>query len=537
MNFDAIVFDLLLILLVGLVAGLLARRLRIPVVVGYLIGGCLLGPGGFGVVGQQDHEIEGLAEVGVFFLLFSIGLEITPGELVRLGRKLLIGGSVQMVLVAVPVGLLLAVAGLAPRAAALIALAVSFSSTVLVFQALSEQGRTTNPVGRRVIGILLFQDAALVPLLLAVPLLVGSSSAGILVDLTSLVAQSLAFGAGIAILGLSVPRFLMPAVCRDRSAASVVLFSLLILGGVTEAAHWLGLPPVVGAFFAGLILSGSRWTAQIEAVVLPFREAFAVVFFASLGLLLQPAAVLESPLLVAGGFAMCVGIKAVAGAVALRATDVPWGISMRMGMGLAHIGEFAFVLVLSGHAAGVISADQYGAMIAIGLLTLIITPPLFRSGVASIPDEIEPDVEEPHWRRVDPSNVDEAVVIGAGPVGQRVASTLEMQGIDVCVVDISPVNLQIFAQAGLRTVAGDAGRPAILRAAGVQYADLAVVCVPDDSVAVSIVRRIRSINQRCRIIVRCRYQANAEGLEKLGASHVVSEEVRVSQALVQLLGG
>ncbi len=150
-----------------------------------------------------------------------------------------------------------------------IALAVSFSSTVLVFQALAEQGRTSSAVGRRVIGILLFQDAALVPLLLAVPLLLGSSSNGLFSTWRNLVGRSLAFGGGIAVLGYLVPRVLMPVVCRDRSTTSVVLFSLVVLGGVTRGAHMLGLPPVVGAFFAGLVLSGGRWTAQIEAVVLP----------------------------------------------------------------------------------------------------------------------------------------------------------------------------------------------------------------------------------------------------------------------------
>lgn len=533
---EAVVFDLLVILMIGLVAGVTAQRLRFPVVVGYLLGGCLIGPGALGIVGREHHQLEWLAEIGVFFLLFSIGLEITAAELARLGRKLVIGGALQMTVAALPIGILLMSVGLPPRAAWLIALAISFSSTVLVFQALSEQGRTTNPVGRRVIGILLFQDAALVPLLLAVPLLVGSSASGLVADIAWLIVRSLAFGGGVAVLAIVVPQHLLPAVCRDRSTASVVLFSLVLLGGVTHLAYWLGLPPVVGAFFAGLVLSGSRWTPQIEAVVLPFREAFAVVFFASLGLLLRPSVLWQEPYVVAGAFAVCVAVKIAAGAVALRATGVPWMVSLRMGVGLAHVGEFAFVLALAGLTAGVLDAKQYDVMIAVGLLTLIVTPPLFRSGVASIPEEVEP-ADPTDLPRGEVAGVGEAIVIGVGPVGQRVASTLEMQGIDVCVVDISPVNLHVFAQAGFRTVAGDASRRSILHTAGAERAGLAVVCVPDDAVAMAVVRRIRSMNSDCRIIVRCRYQANAAALEKLGAEHVVSEEVRVSQALVSILGG
>jgi CPA2 family monovalent cation:H+ antiporter-2 len=324
----------------------------------------------------------------------------------------------------------------------------------------------------------------------------------------------------------------MPAVCSDRSTASVVLFSLVVLGGVTSAAHQLGLPPVVGAFFAGLVLSGSRWTARIEAVVLPFREAFAAIFFASLGLLLQPAILWEMPLVVLGGFVLCFAIKMGAAALALRATDVSWAVSVRMGAGLAHIGEFAFVLALTGLVAGVIDASQYALMIAIGLATLVLTPPLFRLGVSAIPPL--PD-DEPAASQVDPAP-DEAVVIGIGPVGQRLASTLEMRGVDVCVVDLSPVNLHAFAQVGFRTVAGDAGRPAILRAAGVAHAGLVIVCVPNDEAALEIVRRVRIINHSGRLIVRCRYESNAERLRKLGADEVISEEVRTVQALLSLLG-
>ncbi len=531
MHLDFVISDLLLILSIGLVAGVVSRRMKFPAVVGYLVGGCMLGPGGFGVVEQRHHEIEALGELGVFFLLFSIGLEITPGELLRLGRKLVVGGSVQMLSTAVPLGGLLLYMGLGPRAASLIALAVSFSSTVLVFQALAEQGRTSDSVGRRVIGILLFQDAALVPLLLAVPLLLGSSSGGLLWDVGSLLVRSIAFGGGIAALSYLVPRLLMPMVCRDRSTTSVVLFSLVVLGGVTRAAHVLGLPPVVGAFFAGLVLSGSRWTSQIEAVVLPFREAFAAIFFCSLGLLLPASILTDAPMRLAGLLAACLGIKTFAGALALWSTGVPVGLSLRLGAGLAHIGEFAFVLALSGLSAGLVTPEQYGFMIAIGLMTLVLAPPLLRSGMAAIGQGEDDGADEAFHA----DDVEEAVVIGAGPVGQRVCSTLEMRGVDVCMVDISPVNLQQFAQLGFRTVAGDASRPQILEAAGVRSAGLTIVCVPDDEAAKGIVKGLRALNRECQVLVRCRYQGNCEPLRQLGADHVVSEEARIAQSLVDAL--
>ncbi len=532
MELDVIIYDLLLILLVGLVAGVLSQRLRFPVVVGYLVGGCLLGPGGFAAVGLRHHEIEVLGELGVFFLLFSIGLEISPAELMRLGRRLFVGGTVQMSLVAVPVASVLIAGGVAPRPAVLLALALSFSSTVLVFQALSEQSRSTDHIGRRLIGILLFQDAVLVPLLLAVPLLVGGSQSSLAVDLVLLLGRSAAFGGLVFALDYVVPRYVLPVVCRDRSTASLVLSSLVILGGVTRVAHLLGLPPVVGAFFAGLVLGGNRWTAQIDAVVLPFREAFAAVFFTSLGLLLQPGALWQAPLSLALLFASCVIVKWLAAVVALRWTGLSWALSMRTGAGLAHVGEFAFVVGLAGLDAGLITPQQYGALIAVGLLTLVVTPPALRRGLSAVPGDAAagdaPGVER------DRQTAD-AVVIGAGPVGRRVASTLEMGGVDVCVVDASPVNLHAFAQAGFRTVAGDAVRPHILAAAGVRSAGLVVVCIPEDDAAKAIVREVRQANETCRVLVRCRYQGSAEELQRLGSDEIVSEEVLVSRTLVQML--
>ena len=166
-----------------------------------------------------------------------------------------------------------------------------------------------------------------------------------------------------------------------------------------------------------------------------------------------------------------------------------------------------------------------------GLVTLMFATPLFRSGLATV----APEAEEPEDDRTIAADIGEAVVVGAGPVGQRVASTLEMRGVDVCVVDMSPVNLHSFAQVGFRTVAGDASRAAILAAAGAERAGLAVICVPDDGAAEAIVRQIRAVNRSCRLIVRCRYQRNAEELRKIGADEVVSEEVRISQSLVELL--
>jgi CPA2 family monovalent cation:H+ antiporter-2 len=472
----------------------------------------------------------------VFLLLFSVGLEFSLADLARLGWRLPIGGSLQMLLVALPVAGWLTAAGLGIRAAILVGLAVSFSSTVLVFQSLAEWGKSGTPHGRRAIGILLFQDAALIPILLLIPMITGDAdSAPGLGAYFRLGLTSVAFVAGVIVLRELLPRWVMPLLLIDRSVAPAVLFTCVVLGGMTFAAYRAGLPPVVGAFAAGLILSGNRWTAQVDALALPFRETFATVFFVSLGLLLDPAVLWREWRTVGAAVVAVLALKAVAGIIALRGTGLAWRSSLGMGFGLAPVGEFAFILLLAGHQANLLSGRSYEILMAVGLLTLMMTPVLLRKGLEMI-HESASDSGEPRGALAEwDEAIAEAVVIGAGPVGRRVASELETTGHDVCLVDRSPVNLYPFAALGFRTVGGDAADPVTLERARAASARIVVVCVPQDDASLIITRSLRHVNTTCRILVRCRFRASVAGLEKAGADQVVNEESQVSEALARVL--
>ncbi|MCG8649326.1 MAG: cation:proton antiporter, partial [Pirellulales bacterium] len=246
----SLVYDLMVLLVAGLVAALICRRLNVSILIGYLVVGAMIGHGVLGWVQDEEHQLAHFAEVGVFLLLFSIGLEFSIDDLKRLGSNFLIGGGTQMLLVAAPVvGLLLAM-NVPWQPAVLIAASLAFSSTVLVFRALSEYGQAQQPHGRRAIGILLFQDAALVPLLLMVPLLTGSGSAAGATEFFNLGLTSLAFI--IAVIGLrhTLAEWVIPMFAGYRSSELVILFTIVSLGGVTLAAYSVGLPPAVGAFAA-----------------------------------------------------------------------------------------------------------------------------------------------------------------------------------------------------------------------------------------------------------------------------------------------
>jgi CPA2 family monovalent cation:H+ antiporter-2 len=529
-----LIYDLLIILAGGLLAGLVCRRLRVSVLIGYLLVGVLLGKGLLGWVRDEQHEIEYIAEAGVFLLLFSIGIEFSLDEIWRLGRNLLVGGSVQMTLVAVPVCLALRGVGLAWQSAVLIAGAASFSSTVLVFKALSDSGHSSLPHGRRAIGILLFQDAALIPLLLLVPLLTGRGEAAGPMRYLLLAMTSVVFVGAVVLLRSLLRRWIIPIIASYRSPDLLVLFTLACLGGVTLAAYAVELPPAIGAFAAGLIFSGNRWSSQIDALVLPFRESFSAVFFVSLGLLFNPRLLWTEPFVMLGCLLGLIAVKALAATVALRFTGLRWRAASGMGVGLAHIGEFAFVLVVLGWEAAVISSADYQRIIALAIGSLILTPLLLKTGL--------------HWAKLaghaEPAEIlavsaqdagHQAIVVGAGRIGRQVASSLETMGKDVCLVDFSPVNLQPFAQHGFRTVAGDASEQETLRRAAAEKAAIFVVCVPDDEAALRVVTNVRSLNKSCLLLVRCRYQGNVPRVLKAGANRVVSEEAQASNALVRML--
>lgn len=534
----ALVFDLLLVLGAGLAAGVICRRLRISMLIGYLVAGALMGNGVLGLVSDKNHELHYLAEAGILLLLFTIGIEFSLEELVRLSRYFFIGGATQMVLVAMPVALVAAAIGVPWRPGLVLAWAAAFSSTVLVYKALEEWGQTAAPHGRRAVGILLFQDAALIPLVLLVPLLTGSaegegptSSTFVVLGLKSLFLVTV-----VLICRRLIADQIVPFMARLRSVELLVLFAMLVLGGAGLGAHALGLPPMIGAFAAGLAMNGNRLTRQIEALILPFRETFAAVFFVSLGSLMRFDTLIDAPAVAVSVLLGLLVLKAAAAGAALRLTGLPWRGSLGMGLGLAQMGEFSFVLLATASAARVISAELYQLMLFVAVCTLVATPQLLAWGIRWARPEkqtTEPIARTPSGKATNQPG--HALVIGAGPIGRQAASQLEMQGVDVCLVDINPVNLHPFAQQGFRTVAGDAVDAEVLDRAEVEQCGVAVVTVPDDAAATRIVAQIRQANRKCHIFVRCRYQANQRAIRRAGADSVVSEEQEASiEMLAQL---
>jgi CPA2 family monovalent cation:H+ antiporter-2 len=527
------IVDLMVILAAGLLSGLLCKWRGISLLVGYLVVGAVIGGGGLRLVTQEHHEIEWVARTGALLLLFSIGMEFSLGELRRLRRYFFIGGSVQMLLAALPLIVMLPLLGWNWRAALMIGAATSLSSTVLVFKTLSEYGQLDTPHGRRAIAVLLFQDVALVPLMLLMPMLTGEGSTGLL-SIAVLAASTTMFLFGVYSTRYCITTFVAPILLHMRSVELLVLFSLTVLGLGVGGAHFAGLPPALGALAAGVVLGGNRLSAQVDAMILPFRESFAAVFFVSLGTLLRPAIFLEQPLLLLAGLLGTLAMKTIAGGAALRCTGLTWRASLGMGLGLAQMGEFSFVLFSEAMRLGLVSTQDYNRMLFIALGTLIATPELLRLGLrwASVPVEVAGGEHDDGQRLEFPGGM--AVIIGGGRLGRHAAEDLRQKECEVRVIDTSPVNLHRFAQAGFQTASGDARSAAVLKRVSIEQAGLVMIFVSQDEIALQIVHAVRDLNANASLLVRCRYHDNIETLKQGGCNAVICDETEATAAISRL---
>lgn len=521
--------DLITILLAGLISGIICRYLRISSLVGLLIVGAIVGRGGLNLIASRGPELEQIAQTGVLLLLFAVGIEFSIDELTKLSKHALWGGTAQMVLVMFPLVTVLLILGGSIERAIVVGGAVALSSTVLVYRTLVEWGQTNTPGGRRALAILLFQDLALIPLLLFMPVYSGSRSPGLITGLL-LTGMAFAFAAAVPLAHFIFNKWIIPFLIKVKSVELTMLVALVILLLSCWLAHVVGLSPALGALAAGVSLSGTRLTKQLDALVFPFRETFGVVFFVSLGSFIDWRVLWRESLWLLMAIPLLLVLKGVAGGAALWMTGLSWRTSLGAATLLIPMSELSFVLLSEAARSQVLTAIEYERMLIIALASLIISSELFRHGQRLL--QSEPAAYPPgDGVAVSTLDINKGIVVGLGPIGSLAASQLESRGVDVCLIDQSPVNLHPFAQQGFRTVCGDAREWETLLRAETQHAHLAVISVPDDGVAAAITRNVHQLSPSCVIVVRCRYQSSRKVLLKAGAQVVISEESLTGEVL------
>ena len=521
--------DLLILFGLGAVAVTACHRARIPAVAGFLITGIVSGPHGLGLIPQA--EVDFLAEIGVILLLFTVGIEFSLRQLAHVRTFLLVGGGLQVGLTIGTVLLLAQLLGWPLPVAAFIGMLIALSSTAIVIRLLADHGEVDTPHGRAALGICIFQDICLVPMLLLVPFL-AAREGGAFPILWIVLKALLIVSAFLVSARYVVPRLLHLVVqTRNREAFLLsVIFLCLGTAWITAAA---GLSLALGAFIAGLVISESEYSHQALSEVLPFREVFNSIFFISMGMLLDMRTVLFSPASVLGGIVFVIGLKALATAGATFAVERSLRVAVITGLLMAQIGEFSFVLSKAGLAAGLLDQRLNQLFLAVAVGTMAATPWLHKFGSwLSIRVE-DVAVRQRAAARLDQASGhqdlrDHVIVIGYGVNGRNLAHVLQHVSIPFVVIDLSPASFQRLRQDAVRFIYGDATHPDILVRAGVRMARVVVIAISDAAATRRASDLVRRLNPGVHLIVRTRYIREVEPLLAAGAQDVVPEEFETS---------
>ncbi|HEY6673562.1 MAG TPA: cation:proton antiporter [Rubrobacteraceae bacterium] len=516
--------DIALILVAALLGGLVARRLGLPLILGYILAGVAVGPNTGGPTVSSVHDIELLAEIGVALLLFTIGLHFSLDELAPVRRVALFGTAAQMALtIAFGYGLgrLL---GFGWQEAAWFGALLSLSSTAVVLKSLSEQGVMGTLSSRVIIGMLVAQDLAVVPLIIVLPEL-GSLGQG-LSELGVAALRAAAFVAVMVVFGRRVLPWLMARVAAWNSR-ELFLISVVAIGlGVGYATYLFGLSFAFGAFVAGLVLSQSDYSHQALADVEPLRDVFAMLFFVSVGMLLDPAFLIQNAGTVALVVALVFAVKGLVFAGVVRAFGYGNIIPFAVGLGLFQVGEFSFVIARVGVEEEAISQSHYSIVLSTAVITMSLTP--FAMRLAPL--------LYGRWRERFPKEAmstfnlperglgDHVVIAGYGRVGSFVARLLARLDQPFVVVDPNPARADEARDSSYPVVYGDAGAEPVLEAAGVRRARLVIVTVPDPVGARLVVERARSINPIVHVVARTTTVEQLEELGRLGVYEAVHPE-------------
>jgi CPA2 family monovalent cation:H+ antiporter-2 len=530
---DPVVFrDLALVLVAAVAGGALAWWAHQPLILGYVFGGLLISPLTPGVSISDPRTFDLFAEVGVVLLMFSVGIEFSVRDLLRVKRVALLGGPLGMVACA---GLGLGVAvvlGWPPLQGVIVGLVTSVASTMVLTRLLLDRGELHSRHGRVMMGISLVEDLGVVILIVLIPAL-GALEPGRLLAIGLALGKALVILAPFAFLVAKGIPPLMSRVARTHNEELFLLVALAIALGTAALTQAVGLSLALGAFLAGLIISESDYAHETLARMLPLRELFGALFFVTVGALIDPRVLVHSlPTLVAIVFLVVVG-KALVRTAIVRVFGESWANAVLVGIGLAQIGEFSFVLVQVARTAGHVGDEIYNATLAASLFTILLNALLTREAprwllraqvAAAEPQGLARPTE---WVR------GHVVLCGFGRVGSAVGEALETFNIRFVVIELDPDIVKGLNARRVPCMFGDAANRRLLERAGVDRADLVVVTLPEFDRTRRVVREVRQLNATAPLLVRAHHASAIEDLVQGGASEVIQPEMEAAATLIR----
>jgi CPA2 family monovalent cation:H+ antiporter-2 len=525
--------DILIIFGLSTLVLYLCHRLKIPIILGFLLTGVITGPHGMGLV-RDIEAVKILAEVGVVLLLFTIGLEFSFRNLLQLKKTVLLGGSLQVSITAVAAFAVARHFGQSFEESVLIGFLVALSSTAIVLKILQDRAELETPQGNTALGILIFQDIIVVPMMLFIPLLAGEGRG----EADSLVLFSVKVVLIVLLVIISakwvVPKILY-TITRTKSRELFLLSVIAICLAVAWLTNMAGLSLALGAFLAGLIISESEYSHQALGNILPFRDVFMSFFFVSIGMLLNISFFLEHP---AGLMMMAIGVL-VAKALILSFISVFMGLPLRLaiavGLSLSQVGEFSFILSETAIRHGLLAGDLNQIFLVVSVLTMMMTPlaviaaPWIAEAILKLPQSGK--IKRGQYSDHDMKDVplkDHLIIVGFGLNGRNLARAAQFSGIPYVVVEMNPTSVKEERSKGEPIYYGDATQEAILHQVRIEKARAAVVVINDPAATRRIAELIRRMNPKIYLIVRTRFLQEMAPLKELGADEVIPEEFETS---------
>lgn len=544
MAYHPILNDLLTIFLLSIAVVFIFQQLRLPSIAGFLCAGALIGPHGLNLVSDKE-QVQVLAEIGVVLLLFTIGIEFSLAHMTAMGKLMVGGGLLQVggvVLVACALGPLL---GLSFTQSLFWGCVLSLSSTAIVLKVLTDRGDMESPSGRAATSILVFQDLAVVPMMLLIPLLSSpgeNAAAGLLATVGK---------AALAVVLILVgARYLVPKVLerivQSRSRELFLLSVIALCLGIAWLTSQSGLSLALGAFIAGLVISESEYSHQAMAEVLPFRDSFNSLFFVSIGMLMDVRTILEYPWAVAGLIVGVLLVKCLTGVGAVLGVGQPMRVAIMAGLALAQVGEFGFLLAGEGQKAGLLSPPGYQVFLVVSVLTMMLTPFLIQ-WAPQVGRRIEawqrvrhvlPGLTTSHAASDSARHLkirDHVIIMGYGLNGRNLARVLGETELPYVAVDLDGDTVRRESRGGVPIYYGDGTNPNVLRHLRIQDARVFVVAISDPFASRKAVQVVRSLNPTIHIVVRTRYLRELSELHDMGADDVVPEEFETSIEIFALV--
>ncbi len=515
---------------------MLFSKAKVPSILGFILTGIFIGPSGLNLV-SDTHAIELFAEVGVMLLMFTIGMEFSLDTIKKMKFEVLVLGGLQIALTLTAVTGIGIYLGYSTSQSLLAAFVLSLSSTAIVIKLLHDQQKLQTPYGRIMVGILLFQDICIVPMMILTPFLTPTQDASTIEILLGLLkAFSLMtiifFGA----------KYLLPKVfdfiCSFRIREIFLLLILALCFGLSMLTARLGFSLAMGSFIAGMILAESQYFNEIENEIKPLRNIFISFFFVSIGLLLDLGYLSDNYPAVMAGVGSIILLKVILVFVVLRFAKYPPNIAIVTALGIAQIGEFSFLILNLARQLNIVPLDFYQYLLAITIISMLITPLLLYVGSKLAPmDILKKKVKNSHSF----SNLKDHVVIGGfGMSGQRLAKIFKVLGIEYSIIEMNPNTVKKYKDKGENIIFGDITSPDNLSHLGIERASLFVIALSDNNASLKAVELAKGMGNNLHIIVRTEYSTQIEDFYAKGANAVVSQDfeaaIGISSQALKFLG-